>query len=136
MTTVSLNFDGVESAQPFEPMPEGTYVLVIESAVVKESAKPGLSASLKLVLNGGQEYPANKVWHNLYLGEKSLPFVLQFFEALMGEVPTSLNLTDDLLSGMIGMPVTAVLEVVPQKDKEGKVKEGKFTNQITSFEKQ
>ena len=128
MTGYSLNFDGVEPAGDFTPLEEGPYTFKIDSAKIEDSKDPAKARSLKLVLIA-EDYPDKKVWHNLYLGQQSAPWVLQFLIGVFGKgnIPGGINPEDDewalqFCKDLTGESVLAVVEI-----------DGKY-NKITSFE--
>jgi hypothetical protein len=141
VTSVSLNFDGVEPAEPWEPLEDGQYNFTIIDAKIqpnKETADlpesdpdkkpPTLAMTLMPV-----DFPNNKVWHYLYLGtsDQNLRYILQFILALSGgERPEGELVIDaEFAAGIINSPLLATVEKAERNDKKGK-----FTNKVTSFD--
>lgn len=134
MTSVSLNFDGVEPAQPFTPVDDGQYNLVISDAKIQPNKKDAENNPPSLALTFDVEgHPNNKVWHYLYLGDSDInkKYILQFLLSLFGGNLSTLDITfnDEFAAGIVGMPMLAIVENVARDDKPDK-----RTNKITSFE--
>ncbi len=133
MTTINLNFAGVEPAQAFEALEDGEYVLIVSEAEIKPAKKEGSADNLALVFE--VEDSNNKIWHYLNLGPKSLPWILAFLlavyqvEELSDEI--SLSTSDEkaeFCSALIGRRVGATVLKTPRNDIPQK-----NTNVIDSF---
>ena len=132
MTTIDLNFDGIEPATPYEPVENGQYTLVIESAKVENSKKadgfPQLV--LKFVIVGEDN---KKIMHWQSLSPNSKSFILQFFLSLWQEVPKGIDLNSesgrtDFCSALIGMELEAIVLKAKRTDVADR-----WTNKIDSF---
>lgn len=105
---INLNFSGVEN--PFAPVPEGDYTLVISDVKV-EPAKSGESTNiiLDMVVSGG-ESDGKKVRNYLNVQATTMWRVKEFFVALTGDDELEdFDLEDE--SVLVGQTIGATLSV-------------------------
>lgn len=84
---IEVNFDGVEAASGFEPLPEGSYRVLIDEAIEKtaNTGTAGIGVTMKVIDAG--EYTGRLVWDNLWFTPKALPLVRQRLEACGYPIP-------------------------------------------------
>lgn len=132
---VSLNFSGVEPAEPFKLLDEGTYTLIHAEAKIQKNKKEPDTKPETLALVFDVEGTNNKLWHYIYLGDSdmNLKFILQYLVALFGgreNLPSeNIDFNDEFCAAIIGQPIRAVVEQAPRDDNPQKM-----GNKITSFE--
>lgn len=138
MFNIDLDFEDVEAAVPYEPVPAGIYVLQIESAVIKNPAPnpqaeeqfPGLSIKFSIVDHDNKSV---NWWGSL--SPKSRPFFKQFLNGIFSAetYPARIAINSEeeaqeFCAGLIGLTCTAGLSKQRRKDNNTK-----FQNAIDEF---
>lgn len=82
---IKIDWNSVEDAeaQEFSPIPEGEYVVTIESVTEKETKKGDDMWSLKLNIEEG-DFKGRKVFTNLVFNEKGLSNVKKLYSCIFG----------------------------------------------------
>lgn len=98
---IDLDFGGVDRPS-FDPVPEGDYVLKVESVVEKPSKKDKSKPVLHCVFSVVDgEFDGRKIFHYQGLADDNLPYAKVMLEAILGEPVTGpiseyINEWDDL----------------------------------------
>ena len=132
MTTIDLDFSGVEPAKPYEPVETGQYTLIIESAKIQDSKKADGFPQLALgfVISGEDN---KKVMHWQSLSPNSKAFILQFFLSLWTDVPKGIDLNtesgrNEFCAALIGMTCEAIVVKAKRQDIADR-----WTNKVDNF---
>lgn len=112
-----IDFDTIEDAKGFEPVPEGAYLCRVDS--IKESVTRGGDEmwALRLAITTGP-YAGRLVFDNLPFSPKGLKRVKLFCSALGLDTAGEIELTPDLLIGRTCRVEVRVEEYVDEKGQE------------------
>lgn len=138
MPTVDMT--GVEDLKGFTPLPKGVYQVAIDefsNEVGQKSGDDYVKLTLKVIDDGDEEesIAGRKLWRNLSLTPKSLPFLRQAlfaFGCSPDEIAGQFD-TDEILQDLVDMEATALAVVSVKKYKDPVTNETTVQNDVKSF---